>query len=489
MPNGAIFELADDGSETIAFKAIHLPKHMRQCVGHWKRDGKTLAGRITVVFTAEPNISSVGTVKASIADAKFIKVLWQDTTKATKSSDGVWRWEGKGEGLWAKLITPGLLQPILETDADWMEKIAERSTKSVVRVERGNALGTGFVVASDEGRHLILTNRHVIFGSGESSAADRYAEIYVETPAKQKIAGRIAALPRDPKIDLAILLVDPSSELQVLGPIASYSSVKVAEPVVAIGHPLGLDRSVAQGIISGKPEELPPPFDRMFEGKERYLQTSAAINHGNSGGPLVNRQGRVVGVNTLTFGPLGAQGIGFAVRADIAIQSSEWTYSMDIDDLMRRIPCSDEEYKRVERAKPSKMAAKSPGAGSDRTAETRDKVERQFREQATIDADRDKNPADSPSKSFGPFAGTWIIKYAGGPIRHYTFDAVGHVLFAEEKRRGKMYRSGDEILLDFQDGKLERVKLSDNEIQIDHFSPKSSYPKNVLTTGIGSRLK
>jgi S1-C subfamily serine protease len=445
-PNRVVYELTDDGSELIAFKALQLPQHMRECVGHWRRDGNILTGTIRVVFTATPQTETVGTVKARIVDAMSLKVFWQDMTKPTRSADGIWKWEGKGEGLWAKVIAPNQLQPILESDADWMAKVADRSEKSVVRIEVGNSVGTGFVVASDEGRHLILTNRHVVAGLSGSDSQDRYTAIDVITPSKQRLVGRLSALPTDSSIDLAMLLVDPSSELQVLGPIASYGSVKVGEPVVAIGNPLGFDRSVTQGIVSAKPDELPPPYDQLFKGKELFLQTSAAINHGNSGGPLVNRQGRIVGVNTwkainFTEGKL-AEGISFAVRADIVLRPSEWTYSQPIDDLMRHIPYSD-----------GGQSAQINSTGVTRDAFATPRVSDLTRKKPAAESDKAAEPA--PTR----------MPIAENPPKHRTF--------TERLPSGEQLNLGDAVVavnkqyeLDFQgDGNLVLFHMPDHGVR------------------------
>ncbi|HEV2971290.1 MAG TPA: trypsin-like peptidase domain-containing protein [Pirellulales bacterium] len=211
--------------------------------------------------------------------------------------------------------------------SDWIERIAERGNRSVVRIETSEGLGTGFVIASRGDRHLLLTNKHVLT-VGENSFISRAtlpSRCRVVLTSKTTVLGRVAALAKSPDVDLAIVLVE-SSELQTLAPIASFESIKVGEEVVAIGNPLGLDNTVTQGIISGKRADI-------------MLQTSAPINHGNSGGPLVNKYGRVVAVNTLSGDPSkGVQGIGFAMRADIALRPDEWEYVLEIKDLFEEIP-------------------------------------------------------------------------------------------------------------------------------------------------------
>jgi serine protease Do len=116
---------------------------------------------------------------------------------------------------------------------------------------------------------------------------------------------------RDPKIDLALLKI----EVTGLPPItlADSSKVQVGEPVMAIGNPFGLERTVTVGVVSATARATGErPWDK-------YIQTDAAINPGNSGGPLINAEGRMIGVNTTFYSPSGASiGIGFAIPANLA---------------------------------------------------------------------------------------------------------------------------------------------------------------------------
>jgi serine protease Do len=150
---------------------------------------------------------------------------------------------------------------------------------------------------------------------------------------------------RDPSIDLALLLVE-SRALQPLGPIKNFADIRVGEHVVAVGYPgigegtaefLKTDvlpgQSVTPGIVSAKPNQ-------------RLIQTNAAINHGNSGGPLVNEAGEVVGVCTysvkIAFDSRGhaeglLEGTNFAVRADWVLDPQRWDFQVDVSRLMAAI--------------------------------------------------------------------------------------------------------------------------------------------------------
>ncbi len=161
-----------------------------------------------------------------------------------------------------------------------------------------SSLGSGFVIDGKEG--LIVTNVHVIDGADEIVAnfADG-SKLKVE-----KVVGR------DPKTDIALLKVTPKKLLPSVK-FGSSEAMKVGDWVMAIGNPFGLGGTVTVGIISAKARDINSgPYDD-------YLQTDAAINKGNSGGPLFNMDGDVVGVNTAIISPTGGSiGIGFAVPAD-----------------------------------------------------------------------------------------------------------------------------------------------------------------------------
>ena len=164
-----------------------------------------------------------------------------------------------------------------------------------------SSLGSGFVIDGKEG--LIVTNVHVIEGADEIVAnfADG-TKLKVE-----KVVGR------DPKTDIALLKVTPKKPLTAVK-FGSSEAIKVGDWVMAIGNPFGLGGTVTVGIISAKARDINSgPYDD-------YLQTDAAINKGNSGGPLFNMDGDVVGVNTAIISPTGGSiGIGFAVPADTVV--------------------------------------------------------------------------------------------------------------------------------------------------------------------------
>lgn len=154
-------------------------------------------------------------------------------------------------------------------------------------------LGSGFVVDADG---YIVTNHHVIEG------ADEITVTFVD--GKTLPAKLIGA---DPSSDLALLKVEPAGKLPTIA-FADSDRARVGDWVVAIGNPFGLGGSVTAGIISARGRDINSgPYDD-------YLQIDAPINSGNSGGPVIDASGRVVGVNTAIFSPNGGNiGIGFAI--------------------------------------------------------------------------------------------------------------------------------------------------------------------------------
>jgi serine protease Do len=186
--------------------------------------------------------------------------------------------------------------PFEEFFDDFFQKKGGRSQPD----RRVTSLGSGFVIDGKEG--LIVTNNHVI------SDADEITVIFHDGSKlkAEKVLGK------DTKTDLALLKVTPKKPLAAIN-FGASADMKVGDWVMAIGNPFGLGGSVTVGIISAKQRDINSgPYDE-------FLQTDAAINKGNSGGPLFNMDGQVIGVNTAIISPTGGSiGIGFAVPSDTA---------------------------------------------------------------------------------------------------------------------------------------------------------------------------
>lgn len=163
------------------------------------------------------------------------------------------------------------------------------------RQRRSNSLGSGFVV---DPSGIVITNNHVI--------ADA-SEITVIFTDGRKLKAEL--LGRDPKIDVAVLKVKSDTPLKAVK-FGDSEKLRVGDWVLAVGNPFGLGGTVTAGIVSARNRNIDSgPYDN-------YIQTDAAINKGNSGGPLFNMKGEVIGVNTAILSPTGGSvGIGFASPA------------------------------------------------------------------------------------------------------------------------------------------------------------------------------
>ncbi|WP_255471225.1 Do family serine endopeptidase [Paracoccus sp. M683] len=162
--------------------------------------------------------------------------------------------------------------------------------------QRSNALGSGFVISSDG---FIVTNNHVIEGADE---------IEIEFYSGEKLPAEVIGT--DPKTDIALLKVQRDEPLPFVE-FGDSDTARMGDWVLAMGNPLGQGFSASTGIVSARNRELAGTYDD-------YLQTDAAINRGNSGGPLFDMQGRVIGVNTAILSPNGGSiGIGFSMASNV----------------------------------------------------------------------------------------------------------------------------------------------------------------------------
>jgi len=166
----------------------------------------------------------------------------------------------------------------------------------------GQGSGSGSVI--DEQGH-VLTNYHVVEGADTLTVSFGGEKTY---PAK--VVGG------DPDTDLAVLQVTGAREALKVVPLGDSDRLTVGQKVLAIGNPFGLDRTLTTGVISGLQRPIEARNGRIIEGA---IQTDASINPGNSGGPLLDSQGRMIGINSQILSPGGGSvGVGFAVPVNIA---------------------------------------------------------------------------------------------------------------------------------------------------------------------------
>ena len=181
--------------------------------------------------------------------------------------------------------------PLEDFFRDFMDRQQDRNQR-----RRGSALGSGFVI-SDDG--YIVTNNHVI---------EQADEVVIEFFNGEELEAEIIGT--DPKTDIAVLKVETRRDLPFVK-FGDSDAARVGDWVMAIGNPLGQGFSVSAGIVSARNRALRGSYDD-------FIQTDAAINRGNSGGPLFNMDGDVIGVNTAILSPTGGSiGIGFAMSSAV----------------------------------------------------------------------------------------------------------------------------------------------------------------------------
>jgi putative serine protease PepD len=244
--------------------------------------GVALAGaEVTGVFDDEPSTVVTPQTMESSAPASFAENKRLSVNEIYRRS------------------APGVVQ-VTTTSVQTVEPDQSLNPFGLQEQQRQQALGSGFVI-DKSGR--IVTNFHVVEGA---------EDVEVSFSNRDSVKARIVG--KDPSTDFAVLKVDVDARALTPLQLGNSDRVRVGDSVVAIGNPLGYERSVTAGIVSALHRPLTAPNDFTIDD---VIQTDAAINSGNSGGPLIAANGKVIGVNTAiatdTTGARGNIGIGFAV--------------------------------------------------------------------------------------------------------------------------------------------------------------------------------
>lgn len=238
--------------------------------------------QVPVMENAPPSVSKLA---AGLLDA-VVNISSSQTIKGTEQGDNT--------------QTPDMPDgaPFQDYFKDFFSADKNSSKEQSRKLE---SLGSGFVIDAKEG--LIVTNNHVI---------DKADTIEVNFSDGSKLAAKL--LGKDVKTDIALLKVDPSEKALTAIHFGDSEAAKIGDWVMAIGNPFGLGGTVTVGIISARNRDINAgPYDD-------FIQTDAAINRGNSGGPLFNMKGEVIGINTAIISPTGGSiGLGFAIPSELAV--------------------------------------------------------------------------------------------------------------------------------------------------------------------------
>lgn len=260
------------------------------------KEGQIITGKILVEKQTQLYVD-IGITVLTIPKDKILEYSYGDTAEAQGANVNETHVEAE---LQPADNTPDRLYKTANLKKTTIEKSVDKVSEAVVKITSPGGTGSGFFINEDG---FLITNYHVIEKETRIEVTMfRKAKNGFETKKFKKV--RIEAI--NPFVDLALLKVEDTDDTKLpFVYLGDVSSIQTGEEVFAIGNPMGLERTVTNGVISTK--------NRAFEGL-LYLQTNADINPGNSGGPLFNLAGEVIGVTNMGYIFLG--GLGFAIPVD-----------------------------------------------------------------------------------------------------------------------------------------------------------------------------
>lgn len=190
--------------------------------------------------------------------------------------------------------------------------INHKEDNKELNIQDQSALGSGVIYKKNDGKAFIITNNHVIDGASKLEVVTVDGETR-----KATLVGK------DKVSDIAVLSIDDKG-INTIAQIGDSSKLRFGETVIAIGNPLGLGDSLTSGIVSYTERTIPVSLnqDGVYDWEQEVIQTDAAINEGNSGGALVDLNGKVIGINTMKISDTGVEGLGFAIPANHVIETA-----------------------------------------------------------------------------------------------------------------------------------------------------------------------
>ncbi|KAF3625334.1 Protease Do-like 5, chloroplastic [Capsicum annuum] len=201
-----------------------------------------------------------------------------------------------------------------------LAKGSNDSTKVLANDENAKVQGTGSGFIWDKFGHIV-TNYHVIAKLATDSSGLQRCKVSLVNAKGESIAKEAKIIGVDPAYDLAVLKVDVEGVEVKPVSVGTSRGLRVGQSCFAIGNPYGFENTLTTGVVSGLGREIPAPNGATIKGA---IQTDAAINAGNSGGPLIDSSGHVIGVNTATFTRRGSgmsSGVNFAIPIDTVVRT------------------------------------------------------------------------------------------------------------------------------------------------------------------------